>query len=209
MLTLFYSPGACSLASHIVLEELGVPYEAQRLAMARGEHKEPAFLAINPRGKVPALRLENGDVLTENLAILPWLADMAPEKELLPKEPLARARAMEALAYLATEVHPAFTRVYKPGTFSTEETHADSIREAGVNHFRQSFGLFEDMISESGPFFFGQKMTVVDVLATVFASWLRFAAIPLSDFPRLEKLSAAVLERPAAQRARAAEGLKG
>lgn len=209
MLTLFYAPGACSLAAHIVLEELEIPYEAQRLAMAKGEHKAPAYLAINPRGKVPAIRLEGGAVLTENIAILPWLADLAPEKELMPKDPLARARAIEALSYLSAEVHPAFTRVYKPQNFSGDASHVDSIRAAGLEHFRQNFGQFEAFLSETGPFAFGEKMTVVDVLATVMASWLKFTPISISEFPRLERLSKAVLERPSAQRAREAEGLKG
>lgn len=208
MLTLFYSPGACSLAAHIVLEELGLPYEAQRLAMGHGEHKQPAYLAINPRGKVPALRLEGGEVITENVAILPWLADLAPEKELMPKDPVARAKAMEALAYLSTEVHPAFSRVYKPQNFSADPSHVDSIRAAGLEHFRQNFGLFEAMLSETGPFAFGEKMTVVDVLATVVSSWLKFTPISISEFPKLERLSKAVMERPATQRAREAEGLK-
>ena len=113
MLTLYYSPGACSMASHIGLEESGTPYEAKLTSTAKGEHKTPEYLAINPRGKVPALRI-GADVLTENLAILTYVAKQFPGADLLPKHPLQEARCLSFMAWLSNTVHPSFTRVFRP-----------------------------------------------------------------------------------------------
>src|ERR1700722_5991579 len=103
MLTLYFTPGACSLAAHIVLEESGQTYEKQLVALAKGEQRSEAYLKINPQGRVPALRLDNGETLTENTAILPFLGKRFG---LWPSDPLAQARALSVVGFFASSVHP-------------------------------------------------------------------------------------------------------
>ncbi|MDJ1158454.1 glutathione S-transferase N-terminal domain-containing protein [Chelatococcus sp. SYSU_G07232] len=113
MLTLYFAPGACSMAPHIALEEVGATFEPKGLSLRKGQHREPRYLAVNPRGKVPAL-LVDGDLLTENVAIFSYLDAAFPQAGLLPQEPLARAQALSWLAWLTSGVHPAFSPLFGP-----------------------------------------------------------------------------------------------
>ena len=97
MLTLYYSPGACSLAPHIALEEAGAPYALQLVSIPKGEQQAPEYLSVNPRGKIPALRTGEG-VLTENVAILTYVARSFPQAQLLPEEPIEMARCISHMA---------------------------------------------------------------------------------------------------------------
>ena len=111
MLTLYYAPGACSIASHIALEETDVPYEAKPVSLATGEQLKDEYRNnVNPRAKVPALRTDEG-VLTENVAIITYLARLYPWAKLLPDDPLPLARALSHMTYLTSAVHPAFTHI--------------------------------------------------------------------------------------------------
>src|SRR5260370_16366643 len=113
MLTLYYSPGACSMASHITLEESGANYEAVPILLSKGENKTESYLKINPRGKVPALKIDN-DVITENTAILTYLARSFPEKKLMPKDLLGEVRCISTMAWLSNTAHPCFTHIFRP-----------------------------------------------------------------------------------------------
>src|SRR5258708_39040368 len=126
MLTLYYSPGACSMASHIGAEESGAPYEPKQILIAKGEQKTPDYLKINPRGKVPALKLDDGAVVTENTAILSYLAKRSPEKNLLPTDAAADARCASVMACLSNTVHPAVTRIFRPGKFNEDAAAQDA-----------------------------------------------------------------------------------
>src|ERR1700739_14112 len=111
-LTLYYAPGACSMASHIVLEESGEKYEPKKVDLAGGEQRTEAYLKINPQGRVPVLRLDNGEPLAENTAILPYLGKRF---DLWPKDPLADAKALSTIGFFAASVHPAHAHVGPPG----------------------------------------------------------------------------------------------
>src|SRR5262245_12735015 len=104
MLTLYYAPGACSIAAHIVLEESGEKYEARKMDLAKGEQRAPEYLKIHPLGRVPALALDGGEPLTENTAILPYLGKRF---KLWPSDPLAEAKALSVIGFFASTVHPA------------------------------------------------------------------------------------------------------
>ena len=122
MLTLYYAPGACSMASHIALGETGTPYERQIVNLAQGEQAKPEYLnGVNPHGKVPALKTDDG-MLTENVAILTYLARSFPEAKLLPTDTIGLARALSHMAYLSNTVHPAFTHIMRPGHFTSDES---------------------------------------------------------------------------------------
>src|SRR6516225_4417729 len=115
MITLYYAPGACSMAAHIVLEEGGQPYEAKRVDLASGEQRTETYLKIHPQGRVPALRLDNGEPLTENTAILPYLGKRFG---LWPTEATAEAKALSLIGFFAASVHPANAHVSRPERYT-------------------------------------------------------------------------------------------
>jgi glutathione S-transferase len=130
MLTLYYSPGACSLAPHIALEETGATYALQLVSIPKGEQQAPEYLNVNPRGKIPALRTEEG-MLTENVAILTYIARSFPQVRLLPEEPIGMARCLSHMAYLSNTVHPAFTHIVRPGRFATDKSAQENVKATG------------------------------------------------------------------------------
>src|SRR4051812_14548210 len=115
----YYSPGACSLGIHVLLEEIGKPFEAVKLNLAGGEQHKPEFTSINPKSKVPTLVRDDGSVLTEFPAIATWLARTNPEKNLLPKDADGEARVLEAMDYVVATVHmQGFSRMFRPANFA-------------------------------------------------------------------------------------------
>src|ERR1700742_4755615 len=119
MLTLYYAPGACSMAAHVVLEESGEKYTPQRVDLANGEQKTEAYLKIHPLGRVPALRLDDGSPLTENTAILPY-----PGKRfgLWPSDPVKEAQALSLVGFFASSVHPANAHVGRPERYTEDKS---------------------------------------------------------------------------------------
>src|SRR5688572_9451491 len=113
MLTLYFSPGACSMASHIGLEETGAPYEEKPTLLPKGEHKTEAYLKVNPRAKVPALVVD-GKTIVENTAILTYLAERFPEKNLIPTDAIEKARCISQMAWLSNTVHPGYGHYFRP-----------------------------------------------------------------------------------------------
>ncbi len=111
MMTLYYAPGACSMAAHIVLEESGEKYQPQKVDLAGGEQRTETYLKINPQGRVPALKLDNGEPLAENTAILPYLGKRFG---LWPSDPMAEAKALSLIGFFAASVHPAHAHVGRP-----------------------------------------------------------------------------------------------
>ncbi len=128
MITLHYAPGACSIAAHIVLEEIGLPFEARPVSLRKGQQYEPGYLAINPRGKVPALTTADG-IVTENVAILTYLADHAPEKGLLPRDGFARAQALSWLGFLTSDLHGSYGPLFAPQRFVDGEEGQAALKE--------------------------------------------------------------------------------
>lgn len=199
MLKLYYSPGACALASHIALEEAGAAYETRKIDLRAGEQKTPEYLAVNPAGSTPALETEHG-VLTQNAAILAYLAQLHPEAGLAPKEPFAFARFQAFNGYLASSVHPALGRLL----FSGVEGEA---REAAQAMALTKLQLVEDKLLE-GPWVFGERHTAADGYLAVFSRWARQAGLlDPASFPKLNAHLDRVQARPAVQRALEAEGI--
>src|SRR5262249_60778079 len=117
MLTLYFSPGACSLASHIGLEETGAPYELKPILLAKGQQRTEEYLKINPRGKVPSLSID-GKILVENTAILTYLASRFQEKRLMPTDPAEEARCIATMCWFSSIVHPSYQRANRPERFA-------------------------------------------------------------------------------------------
>src|SRR6478752_10279833 len=133
MLTLYYGPGACSMASHIVLEESGEKYEPRRMDLAKGEQRTPEYLKMNPLGRVPLLQLDNGEPLAENTAILPYLGKRFG---LWPKDAAAEARALSLIGFFAASVHPAHAHISRPERYATDKSYFPNIQEQGRKTFQ-------------------------------------------------------------------------
>src|SRR6186997_1789632 len=132
MLTLYYGPGACSMASHIVLEESGEKYEPRRMDLAKGEQRSESYLKMNPQGRVPLLQLDNGEPLAENTAILPYLGKRF---SLWPTDPMGEAKALSLVGFFASSVHPAHGHVGRPERYTADTSAHAGIKEQGLKTF--------------------------------------------------------------------------
>ncbi len=198
MLTLYYSPGACSMASHIGLEEAGAEYESQPVLLAKGEHKTEAYLKINPRGKVPALKTEDG-VLTENTAILTYIARRYPAANLLPKDALGEARCISTMAWLSNTVHPCFTHVFRPERFTSEESAQAGIKETGKRSFFANLQEIDGLLAGK-EWLQGAQFTTCDPYALVFYSWGTRIDLPMKELKNYTDWKDRMLKRPAVRK---------
>ena len=197
-LAFYYSPGACSLASHITLEESGAPYEAHKILIAKDENKTEAYLKINPRGKVPALAID-GAVLTENTAILTYLAKTYPQANLMPKDPLGEARCISMMAWLSNTVHPCFTHIFRPYRFSEDESAHPGIKDMGRKSF---FANLEeiDRLLQGKTWQQGSQFTTCDPYALVFYAWGFRAEMPVTGLKNYTAWKDRMLQRPAVRK---------
>ena len=204
-ITLYYAPGACSLAPHIVLEELGIAYEAVRINTAEGQQRSPEYLRINPRGRVPALAVD-GKVLVENVAILSFLGGGFPDRGLWPRATWDQAQALSTMAWLADTVHPAYAHCFRPERYVEGEACREAVKASG----RKSFG---DCLAEIGRLLAGRRwavgnrFSVVDAYLVVFYRWGVRNAFPVKDLAHYSALVERVLARPAVKRVFAGEGI--
>lgn len=200
---LYYKPGACSLASRIVLIELGLPFDDERVDTASGMTATGAdYKAINPRGYVPALRLGSGTVLTENPAILQYLADQVPASGLAPPAgTLQRVRLQEWLNFIASELHKAFAP-----WFSGRKLEGDAERQALAQLGRRISDV-ERALGDGRGFLCGDTFTVADAYLAVVLGWAGFIGLDLSRWPASAGYLARLRQRPAVREAMVAEGL--
>ena len=167
-LTLFSSPRACSLACHIALEESGLPFSLEPVLVRKGQHREAGYLAVNPWGKIPALRIDD-EVLTEAHAILSYIADTS-ERDLLPPAPLDRARAHEWMNFLSASVHIAFRPLFKPQYLVGDPSRYPDVQEVGIPNLRKTL-LEVDRRLENQTWALGDHFSVVDPYVLVFWIW--------------------------------------
>jgi glutathione S-transferase len=161
---LYYAPGACSLADHIALVESGLPFEAESVDLKSKFTESGANYAdINPKGYVPALQLKVGDILTENIAILSYIADRSGK--LMPQGDLGRFRALEALAYISTELHKSFKPFFTPDA-------SDAEKDRARNMLTKRLSLFDNELSENS-YALGSDFTVADCYLFVMLFWAR------------------------------------
>lgn len=199
---LFFVPGACSLSPHIVLREAGLPFELERVDARTGKTASGAdFKSINPKAYVPALQLDDGQVLTEGAAIVQYLADLAPEKGLAPKPGgLERARLQEWLNFIGTELHKRFSVLFRP---APEETRA-----ATIVRLEQWFDWLDGELA-TRPHLLGEAFSVADAYLFVVLGWTGPLKISLQKWAALRAFQARIAARPAVQAALRAEGLSG
>jgi glutathione S-transferase len=198
---LYYSPAACSLSPHIVANEAGIPLELVKVdTKTKTIEPEGDFWAVNPKGYVPALELDDGQVLTEGPAIVQYLADLKPAAGLAPANgTFARVRLQEALNYLTSEIHKSYSPLFNPATLP-------EVREERLAYLRRRYELVEKQL-EGKAFLFGDQFTVADAYLFVLTNWARGVKLDLSGFPNLLAFQKRVAERPAVRRALVREGL--
>ena len=200
---LYYSPGACSLSPHIVLREAGLPFEA--IAAPTKTHKLPDgtdYYTINPLGYVPLLELDDGTRLTEGPAIVQYIADRVPDKQLAPAHgTLDRYRLMSWLNFIGTEVHKGFSPLFNPA--STEETK-NAARERLAGRLRWVDGQLEGR-----NYLMGDNFTVADAYLFTVTNWASKTGVDISGLQSLNAMRERVGARPAVQAAMKAEGLLG
>lgn len=198
MLTLYYAPGACSMASHIALEETGAAYEARSIAFAQSEQRSPAYLKINPRGRVPALDID-GQVLTENLAILTYLAKRFSAANLWPSDPMAAARCLSTMAFFASSVHAAFAHVARPERYAADPAAHATLKEVGLKAFFDYCREIDGLLAGKD-WLIGQQYTVCDPYAFVFYCWAVRAQLPAQELKAFTAHKNRMLQRPAVRR---------
>lgn len=196
---LYYSPGACSLASHITLNEAGVPFTAEKVDIrAKRTESGADFTQVNPRGAVPALDLGNGEVLTEGVAIMQHVMDSAAPGTLPATGTLARARLTEALNFVSTEVH----KTYSPFFYGLE----GEAKQKQMGTLDARLQVIEDRLAARN-WLAGSDYTPADAYFFTVTNWSQGVGHDLSKFPRIAALRAKVAARPSVQKAMQAEGL--
>jgi len=196
---LYYSPGACSLASHITLRELGLPFEAIAVDLRRKTTQSGAdFNALSPKGYVPVLELDSGAILTEGPAVLQYLADQRPAAGLAPANgTLERYRLQEWLGFINSEIHKSFGPLFDP-------TAPDAVKEPARRQIARRLGYTEQALA-GRDYLLGAQFTVADAYLYTVLSWTGLVGIDLGQWPGLKAYHARIAARPAVQAAHAAE----
>lgn len=204
MLTLYFSPGSCSLASLSALEESGLPFDARRVNFAEGEQRSEAFLKINPKGRVPALVTEQG-IITETPAILAYIAAIAPAAKLAPlDDPFEFARLQSFNNYICSTVHVNHAHGRRAARWADDPAAHDAMKAKVPQTMRDSFTLIEEKLF-AGPWVMGERYSVADPYLFVMTDWLPSDSVDPAEFPKAAEHHARMLERPAVQRALARE----
>ncbi|MDO1527339.1 glutathione transferase GstA [Fulvimonas sp. R45] len=198
---LYYAPGACSLSPHIVALEAGIPLQLEKVdTKAKRTGHDEDYWQINPKGYVPALALDDGELLTEGPAIVQYLADLKPESGLAPANgTLARYRLQEMLGYINSELHKSYSPLFKPET-------PDEVREERKAYLHKRYALLEQRLAVQ-PWLMGEQFSAADAYLFTVTNWARHVDLDLSGFPALQAFQQRVAARPKVQAALEAEGL--
>ncbi|MCK9367824.1 MAG: glutathione transferase GstA [Metallibacterium scheffleri] len=196
---LYFSPGACSLSPHIVLHELGLPFEAVQVDLKTKRMKDGAdFWKINPKGYVPTLQLDDGAILTEGPAIVQYLADQKPTAGLAPANgTFARYRLQEWLNFISTELHKQFSPLFNPAS-------TDAVKQAQQERLAERF---REIVAAMGaaPYLLGDQFTVADAYLYTVLTWAGIVGVDLAPYPALQAFMKRVEARPAVKATLAAE----
>lgn len=196
MLTLYYSPNACSLASHIALEEIGAPYEAKRVNFGAEQQKSADYLALNPKARVPTLVTPRG-ILTETPAILAFLAQSFPDRKLAPlDDPFAFAELQAVNSYFCSTVHVAHAHKGRGSRWADEESSFADMKRKVPQSMTACFELIESRVLK-GPWVMGAAFTVADPYLFVLTRWAEGDGVDLSRLPRVADHYARMQARPA------------
>jgi glutathione S-transferase len=198
---LYYAPGTCALSPHIVAKEAGLPLDLVKVDVgSKTVAAEGDYWDVTPKGYVPALELDDGQVLTEGPAIVQYLADLAPASGLAPANgTFERVRLQEALNYITAEIHKAYSPLFKPDVLA-------AVREERLAYLKRRYALVEKQL-EGRQYLFGDRFTVADAYLYAVTRWARGVKLDLSGFPNLNAFQERVSSRKAVREALAEEGL--
>ncbi|MDI1480353.1 glutathione S-transferase N-terminal domain-containing protein [Polyangium sp. y55x31] len=205
-LKLYYSPGACSLAAHVVLEEIGAPFELVCVSVRDGENLRPEYRAIHPLQRVPALAVGDA-ILTEVGAILHWLADAFPERRLAPEVgSWARGQSYAWCSFLASSVHIAFAQIWRPARFTQDTSAHPSVEKAGRAAVETFFEMIEARLAKT-EYVLGDAFSLCDPYTLVFYRWGNRIGLPMERYPAWSAHAERMLARDTVQRVFAREGI--
>jgi glutathione S-transferase len=207
MLRLYYAPGTCALATHIALEEAGADYEAVKVDFGAQAQRSPEYLAVNPKGRVPALVTETG-TLTETPALLVYVAQQYPKADLAPlSDPFALAQIQEFNSYLCATVHVAHAHGRRGARWADDTAAHESMARKVTANMAECFGLIEEKFLK-GPWVMGERYTIADPYLFTIATWLEGDGVDTKKFPRTMDHRKRMLARPAVQKTVTMEGTK-
>jgi glutathione S-transferase len=200
MLTLYYAPGTCALASHLALEFAGADYDTVRLDFKNQEQRSPEYLKLNPKGRVPALVTPQG-VLTETPAVLMYIAQTHPQAGLAPlDDPYALAKANEFNSYLCSTVHVAHAHKGRGARWADDPAAHESMKNKVAQNMTDCFKLIESGMLK-GPWVLGERLSICDLYLYTIGSWLEGDGVDPRQFAKLTALSQRLREEPAARKA--------
>ena len=203
MLKLYYTPGTCARASHIALEEAGAVYAAEQVDFKNSQQTTPEYLAINPKGRVPALVTDRG-VLTETPAILAYIAQSYPSAKLMPEDAFAFAQAQSFNSYLCSTVHVNHAHKGRGARWATEQSSFDDMKRKVPDSMSAAFALIErDMIK--GPWVMGEQYTACDGYLFTLTAWAEADGVDMTKLPKVTAHRQRMSERPAVQKVLADE----
>jgi glutathione S-transferase len=204
MLKLYYAPDTCALASHIALEDAGATYETVRIDFAKTEQRDPDYLAINPKGRVPSLVTDRG-VLTETPAILAYISQSFPRAGLAPlDDPFAFARVQAFNSYLCSTAHVAHSHRMRGSRWADEPEAIAAMQRKVPQSVGECYGLIErDMLE--GPWVMGASYTICDPYLFTLTQWLDGDGVDRSKLPKIQEHTRRMLQRPSVRTAIAAE----
>jgi len=204
MLKLYFAPGSCALASLIALEESGLAYEPGRLNLANGDQRQPDYLAINPKGRVPALVTDKG-VITENIAIMTYIAQIAPVAKLAPlDDPFEFAQVQSFNSYIASTVHINHSHKGRGYRWTDDAAAIETMKAKVPQTMTESFALIEEKMLK-GPWVMGEQYSIADAYLFTMETWLPGDGVDRDRFAKVSAHYARMLERPAVQKALAVE----
>jgi glutathione S-transferase len=207
VIKLYYSPGACSLAPHIVLEELGIAFESVPISLKDGEQHKADFQRLNPKARVPVLVVD-GKVLTENVAILTYLGGGYAQRGLWPKETWKQAEALSLMAWLSSSVHITFAGIARPERYTADAPAKETVKAQSRITLLKYFADIEKMLTGK-TFAMGGQYTVCDPYLLVFYRWgYRIGLDMKTEFPQWTKHALRVASRPTVKRVFEVEGIK-
>jgi glutathione S-transferase len=203
-LKLYFAPGACSFVPHALLETAGAEFEPVMVKLHKNEQNDAAFRAVNPRGQVPVL-VDGDQVITQILAIVTYLDAKFPEQQFLPRDPLARTRALETLAWMNNTVHPTFTHVFMPFKFAGTPEAQEELKSFNAKVYAGLLGEIEAMAKRAAdagkPWLGGERLGPLDVYALVLLRWGGFAKIDPTTYPALWAHVQKVAQQPGVAKA--------
>jgi glutathione S-transferase len=202
---LYYAPGACSLASHFALEDTGLPYETVKLNLADGDQRKPEYLKLNPRGRVPTAIID-GQVLTENVGIMTYLAGGYPKANIWPKDTWHQAKAVSTMAWLSSTVHGTFAHLFRANRFADDTPSQESVKAKARTMYWDQMKEIDGLLA-GRKWSIGSSYSVVDGYLLVFYRWGNRSQMDVKSLHNYTGLIERVMDRPTVRKVMADEGV--